>query len=40
MANPVPAGSDVAARTYFCANCGYEPQVASTEHLPRCSNGK
>ena len=36
MADPVPAGSDVSAGTYRCTNCGYELQVASTQHLPPC----
>ena len=31
MADPVPAGSDVSAGTYKCANCGYELQVDSTD---------
>lgn len=36
MADPVPAGSDVSAGTYTCTECGYELQVSSTTHLPRC----
>jgi len=36
MANPVPAGGDVSAGTCQCTNCGYELQLASTEHLPPC----
>jgi rubrerythrin len=36
MANPVPAGSDVSAGTYRCTQCGYELDVASTQHLPPC----
>jgi lipopolysaccharide biosynthesis regulator YciM len=43
MANPVPAGSDVSAGTYRCTECGYELDVASTQHLPpcpSCSNGE
>jgi lipopolysaccharide biosynthesis regulator YciM len=42
MANPVPAGSDASAGTYRCTQCGYELDVASTQHLPpcpSCSNG-
>jgi hypothetical protein len=43
MAEPVPAGSDVSAGTYRCTNCGYELEVASTDHLPpcpECDNGE
>jgi Zn finger protein HypA/HybF involved in hydrogenase expression len=36
MAEPVPAGSDVSAGTYKCANCDNEVQVGSTSHLPPC----
>jgi Zn finger protein HypA/HybF involved in hydrogenase expression len=43
MADPVPAGSDASAGTYRCTQCGYELDVASTQHLPpcpSCSNGR
>ena len=43
MANPVPAGSDVAAGTYKCTNCGNAIDVSSTQSLPpcpRCQNGE
>jgi predicted nucleic acid-binding Zn-ribbon protein len=36
MANPVPAGSQVSAGSYRCANCGHELRVRSTENLPPC----
>ena len=38
MAEPVPAGSDVSAGTYPCANCGNQLQVSSTQSLPPCAN--
>ncbi len=38
MAEPVPAGSDVSAGTYQCANCGNQLQVSSTQSLPPCAN--
>jgi hypothetical protein len=31
MANPVPAGSDVSARTYKCTNCGNTIGRAQTQ---------
>jgi hypothetical protein len=34
MAEPVPAGSDVSARTDERTECGYELEADSTEHLP------
>ena len=43
MAEPVPAGSDVSAGTYRCANCSHELEIQSTESLPpcpSCGNGK
>ena len=43
MAQVVPAGSDVSAGTYRCANCGYELTVSSSQSLPpcpRCSRGQ
>jgi hypothetical protein len=36
MAQLAPAGSDVSAGTYRCANCGYELSVRSTQSLPPC----
>ena len=36
MANPAPVGSDVAAGTYRCTNCGYEMSVRSVQSLPPC----
>lgn len=36
MANPAPIGSDVAAGTYRCTNCGNELTVQSVESLPPC----
>ena len=34
MAKPAPVGSDVAAGTYWCTNCGYELDVL--KRLPVC----
>jgi Zn finger protein HypA/HybF involved in hydrogenase expression len=36
MAESVPAGSDVSAGTYRCANCSYELEIQSTDNLPPC----
>jgi predicted nucleic acid-binding Zn-ribbon protein len=36
MADTVPAGSQVSAGLYRCANCGHELQLRSTENLPPC----
>ena len=43
MANPVPAGGDVAAGTYRCTNCGNEISMGSKGHIPpcpHCGNGE
>jgi rRNA maturation endonuclease Nob1 len=36
MANTTPVGSDVAAGTYRCTNCGNELSVQSVKSLPPC----
>lgn len=36
MAEPVPAGSDVSAGTYRCADCGKELQIGSKQSMPPC----
>jgi predicted Zn-ribbon and HTH transcriptional regulator len=44
MAEPIPTGSDVSARTYSCTDCGYELSAHSTQHhlppCPECSNAE
>ena len=38
MSDPIPAGSDVPAGTFSCAQCGFELMIVAPTHMPPCPN--